>query len=162
VADSTVKSFAQQRVSYGVYCATGGGVPGDDGGAFGGGGAGADGCEQSGVSIHAPPARVQPQATGTTTGGSAVAIRAAIIPATIVGRIRPERNFNATPPRSSADVMGCLAIGPAILCFRFPKLLTLHDGWRSGRQQQVTVPDLAGTVQWVITAHLHRGTRRAR
>jgi len=58
--------------------------------------------------------------SGSTVGVSAVAIRAAIIPVTIVGRIRRETNFNATLP-GDRRILGRLAIGSAmaaaILCF---------------------------------------------
>jgi hypothetical protein len=78
------------------------------------------------VAIHTPPVRVQviPHPSGTTVGVSAVAIRAAIIPVTIVGRIRRETNFNATPPSDRRMIRGRLAIGSAmaaaILCFCSP------------------------------------------
>jgi hypothetical protein len=61
------------------------------------------------------------QASGTTAGVSAVAIRAAIIPETIVGRIRRDMNFNATPPGGRRMIVDRFAIGSAILCFRSPR-----------------------------------------
>jgi hypothetical protein len=59
--------------------------------------------------------QVVEHASGTTVGVSAVAIRAAIIPATIVGRIRRVMNFNAARAGGRRVIMG-LAIGSAILC----------------------------------------------
>lgn len=51
------------------------------------------------MNIIVPPTFVQvtPHAKGTADGVSAVAIRVASIAVTIVGRIRREANFNATP-----------------------------------------------------------------
>jgi hypothetical protein len=51
------------------------------------------------MNIIVPPTIVQvtPHAKGTDDGVSAVAIRVASIAATMVGRIRREKNFNATP-----------------------------------------------------------------
>ena len=67
------------------------------GGTLGGGCGGGDSFLQSGKKIHTPPVRVQviPHARGTTVGVSLGAIRVAIIPATITGRMRREANFNA-------------------------------------------------------------------
>ena len=77
---------------------------------------------QSGWKMIVPPTfvHVTPHPSGTTAGVFAVAISAAIIAVTIVGRIRRETNFNAAPRGDGLAIMDRRAIGSAILCFRLP------------------------------------------
>lgn len=111
----------------------GGGAPEPGGGPSGGACGGGDWFGQSpGEAMNAPPTRVQvtPHPSGTTAGASAVAIRVAIIPVTIVGRIRCEASFSADPPNARRTIPGRFAKASAILCSG-PSLTKTVDLYRN-------------------------------